>query len=428
MATSQNGSSVKNEDATDEVVSVNEVHRLIDLGLGRGVDATNPRPWKYKSSFQVREISPTLANIIGTDEGGAHQYYNEEISSVHSTQLQAKMSVEVPSTCVSLSIDGEYSRSTSKTRIAVGEKVVTRTISFRADFDDLPLNSMTKGILEMRMNTPKLVKTHQPMTEDTPTIVRGPTEPSIVPAEVVVVHSFEAKLSAWLLDHIQARQERDAEIDGPLAVDGSKTSTKDTKEVPVQSLTGNNPIQKLTEYIRSIQPDSEQMQNMAQDCYEFVALLGLTHYVCAIHLGAVSFETYTQAEFNSKVSSNAKLGAGNLGIESIVGGATHTTKDQDKSLHKREIGKIESDKTVKRKPGDEAVIKIQMKPIHTLVHLNAIHLAMQRALSTYINERADKSGKYLYMYTEAAACTCTCILHYAACTYIYCMHVPLSHI
>ena len=389
--------SIKDEDAIEEVVSVNEVHRLIDLGLGRGVDATNPRPWKNKSSFQVREISPTLANIIGTDEGGAHQYFEEEISSVNKKQIEAKMSVDDPTIGVSLGVAGEYSRSISKTRIAVGERVVTRTISFRANFDDLPINSVDNDILEARLQTRRVLEplTMVPMLR---TVVPASTPPEILTTTECIQEKFESKLSAWILDRIRARQEQVTEIKEQVETQDTEITVKVTEELLVQNLNGGNPIQKLAEYIQSVSRDSYQMRQISQDCYEFIALLGLTHYVYAIKLGAVRFQTYTLAEYNSKASTKAKLGAEGFAKASIGGGST--TQKESKMVQVREIGKIDADKTVKKKPGDEAVINIQLMPIHTLVHLRAVHLAMEWALRKYITERADKSGQYSVMHRK----------------------------
>ena len=66
----------KAEDCIDE----KNIQRIIDLGLGRGVDATDPTPWRNKTSFQVRTV--TTDNIIGTEEGGCVQSYEKEVTSL----------------------------------------------------------------------------------------------------------------------------------------------------------------------------------------------------------------------------------------------------------------------------------------------------------------------------------------------------------
>ena len=56
MTQSSDHDSVKYE----PVVLPKEVQRLIDMGLGRGVDATSRNVWKQKSAFQVRFIASSL--------------------------------------------------------------------------------------------------------------------------------------------------------------------------------------------------------------------------------------------------------------------------------------------------------------------------------------------------------------------------------
>ncbi len=60
------------------VLTKKEMGRMIEMGLGRGVDATDASPWVSKSSFQVRRV--TFDSVIGTEEGGALQSYEREIS------------------------------------------------------------------------------------------------------------------------------------------------------------------------------------------------------------------------------------------------------------------------------------------------------------------------------------------------------------
>ena len=369
----------------DSVITVDEVQRLIDLGLGRGIDATNPTPWKNKSSFQVREISPTLGNIIGTEEGGAHQYYENEISSVTSQQANVKLSVNEPHGKVKIGMDGEQSRSVSKVRKAAGEKVITRTISFRADFDDLPLYCVDNDASITRSSKTPCIHTLSAIA--TPSTNAAPT------ADGPVNNTFEVRLCEWILDRIYARQDQANELqksskkegDGQTPFNGSPRNDK-----PVANLNGDTPVSKLSDYLRSIPKGSTELQEIARDCYEFVSLLGITHYVYAIELGAVKYRVFTLAEYQKKYG-----GGGNLGVEGIVelsASGSYGKKNVTKSTRAREIGKIDKG-TVQRGTRDEAVIGIEIKPIHKLVQLRYIHLAMQQALKDYINERADKSGE-----------------------------------
>ena len=67
----------KSSEKASPVLTEKEMGRIIDMGLGRGVDATDASPWVSKSSYQVRRV--TLDSVIGTEEGGALHSYEQEI-------------------------------------------------------------------------------------------------------------------------------------------------------------------------------------------------------------------------------------------------------------------------------------------------------------------------------------------------------------
>ena len=120
-----------------------DVPRVKDLGLGRGVDATDPHPWFNKSSFQVRNVS--FDNLLGTEEGGYLRDYEMDVSSVTSQQASMAASIAVSQVPVKIGIEGELSRTVTTTRKVVGKRVVTRTIEFSAQFDDLLPDGITKA-------------------------------------------------------------------------------------------------------------------------------------------------------------------------------------------------------------------------------------------------------------------------------------------
>ena len=109
-----------------------EVHIFNDLGLGRGVDATNSKPWINRSAFQVR--FPTPDNVVGTEEGNLYQsFLNEVDSSLH---LQTNLSASIPANqLVSINVDAELSRNYSTSQKSEGAKVVTRSIAFLSGFE-----------------------------------------------------------------------------------------------------------------------------------------------------------------------------------------------------------------------------------------------------------------------------------------------------
>ena len=105
---------VDNEEATDfeevgearDCVREKDIQRIIDLGLGRGVDATDRTPWKNKTSFQVRPV--TIDNVIGTEEGGGEQSYEREITNASETHGQVRASITDPKATVSIGVEGAY--------------------------------------------------------------------------------------------------------------------------------------------------------------------------------------------------------------------------------------------------------------------------------------------------------------------------------
>lgn len=105
-----------------------DVERFQDQGLGRGVDATDPKPWVNKGNFQVRKI--TFDNIISTDEGNLYHDFVNDVESIQTFQTSLSASVPVDQ-LVSLGIDSELSHVYSVSQKSIGKKVLTRTISFR---------------------------------------------------------------------------------------------------------------------------------------------------------------------------------------------------------------------------------------------------------------------------------------------------------
>ena len=103
-----------------------------DLGLGRGVDATNSKPWINRSAFQVRYATPD--NVVGTEEGNLYRsFLNKVDSSLH---LQASLSASIPANqLVSINVDAELSRNYSTNQKSEGAKVVTRSIAFLSGFE-----------------------------------------------------------------------------------------------------------------------------------------------------------------------------------------------------------------------------------------------------------------------------------------------------
>ena len=141
----------KKQHRVGSIYTEEEVHIFTDLGLGRGVDATNPKPWINRSSFQVREA--TQHNVVVTEEGNLYRSFHNEVES--SLHLQTSLSASIPANqFVSISVDGELSRSYSTSQKSAGTKIVTRTISFNTGFEGLEDDqnvSTTKANFEERL-------------------------------------------------------------------------------------------------------------------------------------------------------------------------------------------------------------------------------------------------------------------------------------
>ena len=125
--------------------------RLHELGLGRGVDGSNPRPWINKSTFQVREakVPPAIckstwaldetdgkqgfgtSNLICTDEGGMQHEFAEEVTSIKDQSVKMDGSITVPNSPVSIAVGADLCRSLTTTKKAVGERVLNKTVAFK---------------------------------------------------------------------------------------------------------------------------------------------------------------------------------------------------------------------------------------------------------------------------------------------------------
>ena len=332
LASHTSSETEKGRNIPGPVVSPEEVQWLTDIGLGRGIDNTKHNPWKYKSSFQVRAISKSLDNIIGTDSGGIKKYFEKEILSTRSRQMHYNLSAAEPHATIQMSVDAVYSRGGAKSTIAAGEEIATRTISFRQGFHDLP---------------PKL-----------------PGTDLDIPATSTY---FEAALTCWLLERIHSRKKDSKYVAKP----GARTNT-DT----------------LSRYLHE-NPEDDQI---IKDCLLFIEKTGVTHYVHSILLGAKRFRILTSSEYNRKVGVKAGVGAALVAKSSTS--ASSSWWQRRSSMNVEEIGKI-VDGHVEPGAGGEAVIGFQLLPIHTLVRSNYVCEVLKKGITEYYKtQRENKSSKY----------------------------------
>jgi hypothetical protein len=357
------------------VILDDEMSRMIDLGLGRGVDATHASPWSMKSSFQVRQV--TLDNIIGTEEGGALQAYEREISSVTTQQSTLKSSISVPQAPVTMSLEGEYSRSSSSTRKAIGKQVINRTISFRADFDDIPQQGAASNDGDSDSSKPEKTLVDMDTGSANTNLYAGLRRTSV--AVVQTQFTFEQRLAEWILERILQRWDK--------ACAQAKQSGNPQPKRP--AIIGVNPIADIAEYLKEASTDDKK--NVYHDCTDFVGHFRITHYVSAIQLGAAEYRVLSENEYYKKVSTS-----GTFGLEAVakfVSSESYSKKSKIRASDTRQIGKIINDK-VARGSYDEAVVGIKIQPIHTLVKLRYLHLALRRALLDYVDQQGDTTCKY----------------------------------
>ena len=349
----------------EAVLTNDEIQRVIDLGLGRGVDATNPKPWLNKSSFQVRGV--TIECVIGTEEGGALQSYEREITSVQTQQTDLKASIAIPQSPVTIGVDAEQSRSVSSRRRAVGQKVINRTISFRADFEDAPSSSTTDPEIARRQ------------TQTGRGIYVTPVESDAEMADAQCTLTFEERLSRWIMQRVNQRKELQA-IETNLAGIPIESKVIDTK-------LEEDVISDLSSFLYSA--SGEERKAILKDCREFVNTFRITHYVSAIELGAAEYRVLTETEYYNRVGV-----AGSLGVESIGSAAIKETvswKKTKKASDLKRIGIID-DGFVARGTYDEAVVGVATQPICNLVKLRYLQLALRKALLDYVQDQGDVSG------------------------------------
>lgn len=264
------------------VSSLYKVEELEELGLGRGINATDAAPWLNKSSFQVRHVA--LEDLIGTDEGSAYERFRSEINSTFTLQAMIEASITVPQVPVSIGMDTELSRSVTSSHTSVGRKVTNRTVGFRVDFD----------------NVPKLMK--QYMSEHSSDLDTDDDHAG-------QVDTFEERLCEWILDRVKADNALTALKDRALSAAAS---------CPVLC-SGKSPssdviIAQVFYHLRD-EPAlwGEWRDAITKACGEFVETVRVTHYVSAVQLGAAEYTILTEKDVKTALKAEASVGVDSVG-------------------------------------------------------------------------------------------------------------------
>ena len=356
---------------------------MIDLGLGRGVDATNPSPWVNKSSFQVREVTPR--NVIGTEESGVLQTYSQEVSSVQS--MQTSMSASVPvSQQVSVGIDAELSRNYSTNRRSVGKKVITRTISYRADFDDLPRRKSSptlplsppsrstdqSGLLSRQTSSKKGGGRRSMSLRHASSYVG---DIGLGDEDACLVPTFEQRLAKWILERLLEEE---------------------VEEVEEMESWDEDPVEALHCFLANWPHESvkELKQLVAAKCREFVKHFRITHYVSSLQLGASEYRVMSEEDFQMQVGAK-----GSVGVEKMASVAVEQKVGffkKKRSSEATKIGHLHNGRKVRRGTTEEAVVGVKFQPISALVCTRVLRNKLQNAIQNYIDGQEDSKGNETY--------------------------------
>ena len=338
----------------------------MDLGLGRGVNATHFSPWLQKSTFQVQEVTPY--NVVGTEEGGILQSYVDEVVSVE--EIQLLMSSSIPaSSKVTVGIDAELSRSYSTSRRSVGKKIITRSVSFKPDFEALLQH---KAIGDLTAVAP-----HQPESptdeEETDNVVAAASTREWSPA----VYNFEQRLSLWIIESLI-----DEEVEG---FDTIKPT--------------DNPTWVLANFIFKWPGDVNGVKDLLQrKCRQFVNHFDVTHYVSGIDLGASQYEVLSEEKYQEELGLKNKLEI--LQLVSIATESRRKSIRGKKSSRTTEIGRFDGN-SVHRGTTDEAVVGVVFQPISALIKVKVLRTALQKAIQNYIEDQENSRGKLLLFASRA---------------------------
>ena len=211
--------------------------------------------------------------------------------------------------------------------------------------------------------------------------------------------TFEERLCRWILERVEQR----AELKAIQSLVNKGASLKE--EVPVHSPPVfekqivlpqgepdlSNPIELLGRFIQDC--THEERKQVVNDCKDFVHHFRITHYVCAVELGAAEYRVMSEEEYETRIGVG-----GSFGFEALANAAVKDSvrwKTTKKASELKRIGLIKADGTVERGSYEEAVVGIQIQPISSLVKIGYLQLALQQVLVEYSSQEGDKSCKMI---------------------------------
>ena len=331
------------------VMTTEEVKHFQELGLGRGIDSSDPQMWKNKTPMQIRSVNDDLTNIIGTDESGIVHEYKKVVSSLKTQRAKIQTSLSDPSSEVKIGLDAHYCQSSNSTITVKGTQVKTRTISFRYQFDDLPVDS---DMAEIELKS-KMFSNYE----------SG-------------YNLLEHNLAVWLLAHLMDSQRHGLIPPKP----------------DIRKIKGKTPLERLAAYVIEIPGvTSEAQLALTEACRTFMFEFGITHYVSSIQLGALKYSVVSR----QTLTTDKGIG-GNIGVSSKASASASTeviTENSQSTSREQEIGHFNKDGEVRRDTSDEAVIGFQLQPVSKLIRLPVVQTSMVAAIQLYLQSKTDDTGK-----------------------------------
>lgn len=331
------------------------VEKATLMGLGCGVDATDPKPWSTKSAYQACH-GLKEGDIIVCDEGGNWHSYKEKVSSQFEMKGKLSASVTSPhSVPIGIGADAEISRSVNFSRKTYGRKLIDYTVSINPDgmkngdekdgFEER-LSAWISARIRSHKNTAKLVAKLC----------------NITTTEKGLVDQFKEKGISFDDDRIKSLCISDWEFSLALQV---------ADKVPVSEQEGEEDLKKI---------DNQEL--VANLCEEFVRHFHVTHYVSSLQLGAAEYQISQDDRSSYKMSSSAKFDAAK--IANISASAHCAWEKFSRSVETRRLGRFSAEGEVERM----AVLGVEILPITNLVKQANVEmrLALRQALSQYMED------------------------------------------
>ena len=361
------------------------------LGLGRGVDITNHLRWLERTSFEVRHL--TKDGIVETDNGRHLTAHSAEVESKTTLDAELKAGARSANLLTSINIAAENTRSQLSKKYIVGTKISNRTVSFPQDFSDVPHLPSDHHLSDKRPNLPETGQHYQgntaPPVETATAQGSGdtPLQEKVYPLTVTRPNDALAILTEQMFQH------NDDNMNAVACCEDDKKPFE----------------QRLQEWLMQCRHQHSQMQVSGsevhndktedfEDIKRFVWHFGITHYVSALELGALSYKAVAEEKYerSSSVGHNASLDAlPHLGAHTKS--KLKSTKGYNrKSTKEMAIGRITQERFVAQH--DEAVIGYDIRPISCLVKDPYLHRLLKCSIDDYIQKQCSGKSYILCIY------------------------------